>query len=134
MLYAVGGTIAARPPTCSTNPEKEISMNENNPTTAHPARTISAFSLAARGYHDAYRAINEHMGDDETMDRLVAEFGAIRDRVFAFRPATMEEVGQKASFLAHHYDDAEGMNDDRMRQLFESLMDIEQPASIEIAA
>jgi len=80
-----------------------------------------AFAKAASGYHDALAALNAHDGDDKELQRLSAAFDVIRDRVFAFRPSTMEEVAQKAAFIAKHHDDAEGMNPSRLQQLLESM-------------
>ena len=81
-----------------------------------------AFAKAASGYHDALAALNAHEGDDKELQRLSAAFNLIRDRVFKFRPSTMEEVAQKAAFLAKHHDDAEGMNQSRLQQLLESMV------------
>lgn len=59
--------------------------------------------------------------DPAKEDELDAVFSAARDRIFEYRPTSIEELADKAAFLSTRWDQAEGMNRNRIRQLFVSL-------------
>jgi len=79
------------------------------------------FADLAKRYDEAQQVLNVTDSDGDDWGPRERVFDALRDAAFAFRPTSMDEVADKATFLASRWDDADGMNPERFRQLFCSL-------------
>ncbi|PAQ10522.1 hypothetical protein [Mesorhizobium temperatum] len=88
-----------------------------NAPTHNLASLFEAYDAAyAAWLAELYRDI-----DPAKEDELDTVFSALRDQIFKYRPASIEELADKAAFLSTRWDQAEGMNRNRIRQLFISL-------------
>ncbi|RWM76493.1 MAG: hypothetical protein EOR81_22850 [Mesorhizobium sp.] len=86
-----------------------------------PSRNLTSLCEAYDAAYAAWTAELDRDIDPAKEDELDTVFSAARDRIFEFRPASIEELADKAAFLSTRWDQAEGMNRNRIRQLFISL-------------
>jgi hypothetical protein len=108
-----------------------LSLTPAPPTAAymvqrvHQAHNGAAFAELCQAYDVAiieWRNELERDVDQAKEQKLEAAFDALRGQIFDYRPASMADVAEKAMFLSTRWNDAEGLNPNRIQQMFVSLV------------
>ncbi|TGT35701.1 hypothetical protein [Mesorhizobium sp. M8A.F.Ca.ET.165.01.1.1] len=97
------------------------SMIPAGPEVGQGAAVESPFTALSREYDAAYEEWLVELARDvdrEKEQALDDAFDALRTQVFDYVPTSVQEMAEKAEFLSTRWDQAEGLNPERTKQLF----------------
>lgn len=83
--------------------------------------TLSGMKVELDWVRNAYNEMPDELEGTATEEQFNRDIDRIRDAIFLYRPRTMAEVAEKATVLLEIWDQTEGLNRNRVEQLFHSL-------------